>query len=43
VAEESAVENIVARMIELYPDWQNLRTLWHSASEVVKRDKLGSQ
>lgn len=42
-AEESGVEVIVARMVELYPDWQNLRTLWHSAREAIKREKLGSE
>jgi hypothetical protein len=35
VAEESTVESIVARMVELYPDWQNHRTLWYSARTVV--------
>jgi glyoxylase-like metal-dependent hydrolase (beta-lactamase superfamily II) len=43
VAEETAVESIVSRMVELYPDWQNLRTLRHSAREAVKRERLGSE
>ena len=42
VAEETTVEGIVARMVELYPDWQNLRTLWHSSREAIKRQALGS-
>ena len=36
-AEETTAAGIVARMVERYPDWQNLRTLWYSASTAVKR------
>src|SRR6266852_1428662 len=31
VAEETTAAGIVVRMVERYPDWGNLRTLWHSA------------
>jgi hypothetical protein len=34
-AEETTVAGIVARMVERYPDWDNLRTLWHSARTAV--------
>jgi glyoxylase-like metal-dependent hydrolase (beta-lactamase superfamily II) len=37
VAEETTTAGIVARMIELYPDWENLRTLWHSARTAIAR------
>ena len=36
-AEETTAAGIVARMVERYPDWGNLRTLWYSASTAVKR------
>jgi glyoxylase-like metal-dependent hydrolase (beta-lactamase superfamily II) len=36
-AEESTTAGIVARMVERYPDWENLRTLWHSARTATKR------
>ena len=35
VAEETTVPGIVARMVERYPDWGNLRTLWHSARTAI--------
>lgn len=39
VAEESTADGNVARMVERYPSWQNLRTLWHSArSAITRRD-----
>jgi hypothetical protein len=28
---------VVARMVERYPDWENLRTLWHSARSAIAR------
>ena len=28
---------IVTRMAERYPDWENLRTLWHSARAAIAR------
>jgi hypothetical protein len=31
VTEESTAAGTVSRVVELYPDWGNLRTLWHSA------------
>ncbi len=37
VAEETTVPGIVARMVESYPDWENLRTLWHSARSAIAR------
>jgi glyoxylase-like metal-dependent hydrolase (beta-lactamase superfamily II) len=37
VSEEKTTASIVARMVELYPDWENLRTLWHSARTAVAR------
>jgi glyoxylase-like metal-dependent hydrolase (beta-lactamase superfamily II) len=38
-AEETTVAGIVARVVERYPDWENLRTLWHSArSAIARRD-----
>ena len=36
-AGESTAAGIVARMAELYPDWENLRTLWHSARAAIAR------
>jgi glyoxylase-like metal-dependent hydrolase (beta-lactamase superfamily II) len=36
-AEETTTADIVARMVERYPDWDNLRTLWHSARSAVAR------
>ena len=36
-AGESAAAGIVARMAELYPGWENLRTLWHSARAAIAR------
>lgn len=37
VSEETTVAGIVARMVERYPDWENLRTLWHSARSAIAR------
>jgi len=36
-AEETTAAGIVARMAERYPDWDNLRTLWHSARTAIAR------
>lgn len=36
-AEQTTTAGIVARMTELYPDWENLRTLWHSARTAIAR------
>ncbi len=36
-AEETTAAGIVARMNERYPDWENLRTLWHSARTAITR------
>jgi hypothetical protein len=36
-AEETTTAGIVARMVERYPDWENLRTLWHSARAAIAR------
>jgi glyoxylase-like metal-dependent hydrolase (beta-lactamase superfamily II) len=36
-AEEITTAGIVARMTERYPDWENLRTLWHSARSAIAR------
>jgi len=36
-AEETTAAGVVARMVELYPDWENLRTLWHSARTAIAR------
>jgi glyoxylase-like metal-dependent hydrolase (beta-lactamase superfamily II) len=36
-AEGTTTDGIVARMVERYPDWENLRTLWHSARTVIKQ------
>jgi glyoxylase-like metal-dependent hydrolase (beta-lactamase superfamily II) len=37
VAEESTAAGIVDRMVEIYPDWGNLRTLWYSAKAAIGR------
>jgi hypothetical protein len=37
VGEETTAAGIVARMVERYPDWGNLHTLWHSAKTAVER------
>jgi hypothetical protein len=37
VAEETTATGIVARMVERYSNWENLRTLWHSARSAVAR------
>jgi hypothetical protein len=36
-AEETTAAGVVARMVERYPDWENLRTLWHSARSAIAR------
>jgi glyoxylase-like metal-dependent hydrolase (beta-lactamase superfamily II) len=36
-AEESTAAAIVARMIEIYPDWGNLHTIWYSARVAIGR------
>jgi glyoxylase-like metal-dependent hydrolase (beta-lactamase superfamily II) len=36
-AGETTTAGIVARMAERYPDWENLRTLWHSARAAIAR------
>ena len=36
-AGETTTVGIVARMAERYPDWENLRTLWHSARTAIAR------
>ena len=36
-AGEATAAGIVAAMAEPYPDWENLRTLWHSARTAVAR------
>jgi hypothetical protein len=36
-AEETTAAGIVGAMVERYPDWENRRTLWHSAREAIKR------
>jgi glyoxylase-like metal-dependent hydrolase (beta-lactamase superfamily II) len=36
-AEETTAADIVARMTDNYPDWENLRTLWYSAKAAVAR------
>ena len=38
-AGETTTVGIVTRMTELYPDWENLRTLWHSARTAIARKK----
>ena len=37
VTEETTADGIVARMVERYPDWENLRTLWYSARTAIGR------
>ena len=37
-AGETTTAGIVARMAELYPGWENLRTLWHSARAAIARE-----
>ena len=39
-AEETTTAGIVARMTERYPDWENLRTLWHSARTAITRKSV---
>jgi glyoxylase-like metal-dependent hydrolase (beta-lactamase superfamily II) len=39
-AEETTTASIVARMTERYPDWENLRTLWHSARTAITRKSV---
>ena len=39
-AEETTTAGIVARMTERYPDWENLRTLWHSARTAITRTSV---
>lgn len=39
VAEETTADGIVARMVQLYPDWENHRTLWYSARTAVARKR----
>jgi glyoxylase-like metal-dependent hydrolase (beta-lactamase superfamily II) len=41
VAEEDTAAAIVARMVERYPDWANVRTLWHSARVALTRTTAG--
>jgi glyoxylase-like metal-dependent hydrolase (beta-lactamase superfamily II) len=36
-AEETTTAGIVARTTDRYPDWENLRTLWHSARTTITR------
>ena len=36
-AEETTTAGIVERMVEGYPDWENLRTLWHSARTAINQ------
>src|SRR5712691_10808786 len=35
--EETTAAGVVARMVERFPDWENLRTLWHSARSAIAR------
>ena len=37
VASEQTVEGIVSAMLELHPDRDNPRVVWHSAREAVKK------
>jgi glyoxylase-like metal-dependent hydrolase (beta-lactamase superfamily II) len=37
VDQETTAAGIVARMVEIHPDWGNLRTLWYSAKAAVAR------
>jgi len=41
LAEETTAPAIVARMVERYPDWENRRTLWHSARTAIARKEKG--
>jgi glyoxylase-like metal-dependent hydrolase (beta-lactamase superfamily II) len=36
-AQETATAGIVTQMADLYPSWENLRTLWHSARTAIAR------
>ncbi|MCX4426361.1 MULTISPECIES: hypothetical protein [Streptomyces] len=36
-AEETITAGIVARMVDLYPGWENRRILWHSAMAAIAR------
>ncbi|MFJ1533645.1 hypothetical protein ACIOFV_35410 [Streptomyces mirabilis] len=36
-AEESTTARIVARMVDLYPGWENRRIVWHSAMAAIAR------
>jgi glyoxylase-like metal-dependent hydrolase (beta-lactamase superfamily II) len=40
VTEETTTAGIVTRMVELYPDWENVRTLWHSARTATARKNV---
>ncbi len=37
VDKETTAAGIVAQMVEIYPDWGNLRTLWYSAKAAIAR------
>jgi|GEM_PF-5242016 hypothetical protein len=37
VAEETTAAAIVARMVEIHPDWGNLRTIWYSSRSAIAR------
>ena len=37
MTEEATVDGIVTRMVERYPDWENLRTLWYSVRMALAR------
>jgi hypothetical protein len=37
VNEETTADGIVAFMVERYPDWENLRTLWYSVRTALGR------
>jgi hypothetical protein len=36
-SEATTTADIVQQMVELYPDWDNVRTLWYSARAAVAR------
>ena len=36
-AQETTTAGIVTQMVDLYPSWENLRTLWHSARATIAR------
>ena len=38
--EETSTAGIVARMTDRYPDWENLRTPWHSARTAITRKSV---